>query len=53
MGPNRHQPNEKRIGIRRGEGGEEWRGGPLWSPALCVARDQLTIKGDNDGSSQL
>src|SRR5260370_41904562 len=33
--PNRHQPNEKPIKFRRGEGGEEWRGGPLWSPASC------------------
>src|SRR6266478_9154053 len=36
--PNRHQPNEKPITVRRGEGGEERRGGPLWSPAswsLC------------------
>src|SRR6266478_3029241 len=32
---NTHQPNEKLINIRRGEGGEEWRGGPLWSPASC------------------
>jgi hypothetical protein len=21
---------------RRGEGGEEWRGGPLWSPAIAL-----------------
>ncbi len=28
----RHQPKKKLINIRRGEGGEEWQGGPLWSP---------------------
>src|SRR5258708_20663042 len=33
IGPNRHQPNEKPIKFRRGEGGEEWRGGPSWAPA--------------------
>src|SRR5260370_34918202 len=27
--------NTKLITIRRGEGGEERRGGPLWSPASC------------------
>src|SRR5216683_1796886 len=32
---NRHQPKKKLLTIRRGEGGEEWRGGPLWSPASC------------------
>ncbi len=28
-------PNTKLINIRRGEGGEGRRGGPLWSPASC------------------
>src|SRR5216684_5256658 len=32
---NRHQPNTKLINIRRGEGGEAGKGGPLWSPASC------------------
>src|SRR5258708_34286702 len=35
---NMHQPNKKLLTIRRGEGGEERQGGPLWSPAswsLC------------------
>src|SRR6266851_9398198 len=32
---NRHQLNRKLINIRRGEGGGERRGGPLWSPASC------------------
>src|SRR5260370_24504492 len=27
--PNRHQPDTKLINIRRGEGGEEWRGGAV------------------------
>src|SRR6266480_2003197 len=42
--------------LRRGEGGEEWRGGPLWSPAAglllrlmplgdpCVALVSYTVK---------
>src|SRR5260370_355804 len=30
---NRHQPNKKLLTIRRGEGGEERQGGPLWAPA--------------------
>jgi hypothetical protein len=30
---NRHQPTNKPINIRRGEGGGERKGGPLWSPA--------------------
>ena len=34
-GPNRHQLNRKLLTIRRGEGGGERRGGPLWSPASC------------------
>src|SRR5438309_11886396 len=28
-----YQPKDKPITIRRGEGGGEWMGGPLWSPA--------------------
>src|SRR5216684_3859760 len=35
IGLNRHQLKRKLIDIRRGEGGEERRGGPLWSPASC------------------
>src|SRR5437764_3938432 len=31
--PNTHQPKNKPINIRRGEGGGERKGGPLWSPA--------------------
>src|SRR6266550_3620681 len=29
---NRHHPQKKLINTRRGEGGEGWMGGPLWSP---------------------
>src|SRR6266566_1483598 len=29
---NRHHPQKKLINTRRGEGGEGWPGGPLWSP---------------------
>src|SRR5215470_9028705 len=32
---NGHQPHEKPITVRRGEGGEERRGGPLWSPVVA------------------
>ncbi len=32
IAPNRHRSNEKLINIRRGEGGEAGKGGPLWSP---------------------
>src|SRR5713226_3945147 len=35
IGGNRHQPNEKPINLRRGEGGGAGKGGPLWSPASC------------------
>jgi hypothetical protein len=31
--PNTHRPEKTSISIRRGEGGVEWTGGPLWSPA--------------------
>src|ERR1700680_4931393 len=33
--PNRHQPKNKLITVRRGERGWAGRGGPLWSPASC------------------
>src|SRR2546430_13984618 len=36
MAPNKHQPQSRSQAggraIRRGEGGGEWMGGPLWSP---------------------
>src|ERR1700680_3027923 len=31
--PNRHQPKNKLISVRRGERGWAGRGGPLWAPA--------------------
>ncbi len=45
IAPHRHQPHKKPIDICRGEGGEEWRGGPLWSPAMPVAGDQWITEG--------
>ena len=53
--PTRYQPNTKLIDIRRGEGGEERRGGPLWSPAsycLCSPvgkRHHTPAPGDHKG----
>src|SRR5713101_280470 len=34
IAPDRHQPTAKLITIRRGEGGAERMGGPLWSPVV-------------------
>ncbi len=34
MGSNTHQPKNKPINIRRGEGGGAGLGGPLWSPVV-------------------
>jgi hypothetical protein len=36
IGCHRHQSKDKPIKCCRGEGGEERRGGPLWSPAVRV-----------------
>ncbi len=41
IAPNRHQSNEKLINIRRGEGGEVRKGGPLWSPVVVRGRRWL------------
>ncbi len=49
-----HQPIKKPINVRRGEGGGEWTGGPLWSPAILVPFHHLVINkpgyaGDHKG----
>ncbi len=41
IGPHTHQPQDKLINIRRGEGGAERRGGPSWSPASCSLSSHL------------
>src|SRR5947209_10638088 len=48
IGLNRHQAIKKAINVRRGEGGGEWTGGPLWSPVvpsscLCTLVDCYPI----------
>jgi len=57
--PASHQPNEKPINIRRGEGGGEGKGGPLGSPASCSLcspvgeRDHPSPSGDHQGPPHL
>src|SRR5438876_12327052 len=54
IGDKRHQPKKKPSKIRRGEGGGEWMGGPLWSPArrgMQVARaGHRGTAGDHKGN---
>ena len=37
-------PAEKPPTIRRGEGGEAWTGGPLWSPAVARLNNWLVTE---------
>jgi len=41
IAPNTHQPKDKPITFRRGEGGGERMGGPSWSPASCCPGSHL------------
>ncbi len=42
---NKHKPDAKLINVRRGEGGAEWLGGPLWSPAVPLLHPMMSDAG--------